>query len=256
MLNLAKILLLCCLFCSWILPVSAAPSSSPNPALEAQVLQIIRNHPEVILESVQAYQQQQYEQQKQQQQAALQEMANNSQALVGNSPITAAAEKVVLIEFSDFQCPYCRQISSTLKEFVSKHQEQVALVYKHLPLIQIHDQALPAAKAAWAAQQQGKFWQFHDQLFAQQDKLREDLYVTIAKELDLNLEQFNRDRNSDAANQAMQEDVAIAQFLGIQGTPFLAIYNRSVQNSKVKVFSGALQVSDLEDGLKQVTEQI
>jgi protein-disulfide isomerase len=255
MLNLAKLLLVCFLFCNWLLPVYAVPLSSPNSALEAQVLQIIRNHPEVILESVQAYEQQQYEQQKQQQQAAFRQMTNNSQVLIGNSPITDAAQKVVLIEFSDFQCPYCRKMSSNLKEFVSNHQGEVALVYKHLPLIQIHEQALPAAQVGWAAQQQGKFWQFHDQLFAQQNKLGEDLYLSIAKELDLNLEQFNRDRKSDAANKAIQKDVEIAQKLGIQGTPFLAIYDRSVQNSKVKVFSGAMPFSDLEDALKQVTQE-
>lgn len=252
-LYLVKLLLLLCLlfFCSSCqsLPVNIATASPVNSRLEEQVLQIIRNHPEAIVESVQAYQKKQYEQQQQAQQAFLQEMKANPQAAIGASPTTGASEqKIVLLEFSDFQCPYCAEAHSRLKQFMANHQHDVTLVYKHLPLSAIHAEAMPSAKAAWAAGQQGKFWQYHDALFDQQKKLGEALYVETAKKLNLDLEKFNRDRNGDAASQAIQQDIAIAQKIGITGTPFF------VMNGEA--FSGAVELSDLEDVLTRVSKSL
>lgn len=246
-LHLAKLLVLCLVFFSWSLPVHAATNSRVSARLESQVLQIIRDHPEVIMESVQAYQQQQYEQQQQAQQAFLQEMKANPQGMIGESPATGASEqKIVLLEFSDFQCPYCAQMHQRLKEFMANHQREVTLVYKHFPLTSIHAEALPAAKAAWAAGQQGKFWQYQDALFTQQEKLGEEFYVATAKTLNLDIEQFNRDRSGDAANRAIQQDMLMAQRLGIAGTPFF------VMNGEA--FSGAVQLSDMEDVLARVAQ--
>lgn len=168
--------------------------------MEEQVLQSIRAYPEVILESIQAYQQKKYEQLQQAQQAFLQEMKANPQEVIRESPTTGADEqRIVLLEFSDFQCLYCAKMHQRLKQFIANHQHQVTLVYKHLPL-SAHSEALPAAKAAWAANQQGKFWHYHDALFTQQKKLGEALYVGTAKSLNLDIKQFNRDRYSDGAN--------------------------------------------------------
>lgn len=245
-LYLAKLLLLCLVFLSWSLPVYAVTQSSIDSRLEGQILQIIHDHPEAILESIQAYQQQQKEQQQQKQQAFLQEMRANPQAIVGQSPTTGAAkQKIVLLEFSDFQCPYCAKAHQSLKQFVDTHQSEVTLVYKHLPLTRIHSEALPAAKAAWAALQQGKFWQYHDALFAQQEQLGETLYVATAKKLNLDLEQFNRDRNSDTALTAIEQDMVMAQKAGVQGTPFLAMNGEP--------FFGAVSLSEMEKVLARVS---
>jgi len=247
---LAKLLLLLCLlfFCLSCqpLPLNTATASPVDSRLEEQVLQIIRNHPEAIVESVQAYQKKQYEQQQQAQQAFLQQIKVNPKKVIGNSPTTGASEqKIVLLEFSDFQCPYCGEAHSRLKQFIANHQREVTLVYKHFPLSAIHPEAMSAAKAAWAAGQQGKFWQYHDALFDQQKKLGEALYVATAKKLNLDLEKFNRDRNGDAATQAIQQDMAIAEKIGITGTPFF------VMNGEA--FSGAVELSDLEDVLARVS---
>lgn len=244
---LAIVLLLCLIFFGWLLPVYAAIAIPIDPRLEEQVLQIIRDRPEVIVESVQAYQRQEYEQQQQAQQAFLQQMKANPQGVIGNSPTTGADDKrIVLLEFSDFQCPYCGEAHSRLKRFMANHQREVTLVYKHFPLTAIHPEALPAAKAAWAAGQQGKFWQYHDVLFEQQKKLGEALYVSTAKKLNLDLEQFNRDRTSNIVTNAIEQDMAIAQKLGLTGTPFF------VMNGEA--FSGAVQLSDLEAVLKRLDE--
>jgi protein-disulfide isomerase len=216
--------------------------------LKEQVLQIIRENPEVLIESVRAYDKQEKDKLKQARQSFLQQLASNPKSLIGDSPTTGAADqKIVMIEFSDFQCPFCSKASNTVKQFMDKHKDRVTLAYKHFPLTRIHPQALPSAKAAWAAQQQGKFWEFHNALFEQQDKLGDDLYLTTATKLNLNVEKFNRDRGSQGATEAIEKDQKLAQSLGLDGTPFFIING--------KTFSGAVDLSEMEAVLEQVSKK-
>ena len=230
--------------------VSCSSFSSPtgnlsNTELEQQVLQIIRDNPEVILESVQSYQQSKREEQKKVQQSLLQELKTNSKEILAKSPSTGAEDSnIILVEFSDFQCPYCARAQKTLKKFMAKHQDEVTLVYKHLPLTSIHPQAMAAAEASWAAGQQNKFWEYHDALFAQQKKLGEELYLDIAQTLNLDLEKFNSDRK--IATTAIEEDINLARKFDIAGTPFFAMSSLDNSNNKGQTFSGAIQLSDLE----------
>ncbi|MEM9273864.1 MAG: DsbA family protein [Cyanobacteria bacterium P01_F01_bin.143] len=228
------------LFIGWISLSGFASAAIANATLEEQVIQIILDHPEVLIESVQSYQKRKRQESKQKQQALLQEITTYPVSLIGNSPTTGAVgKKIVLLEFSDFQCPFCAQAESTLKEFMAQHQDLVTLVYKHFPLTQIHSYAQSAAEAAWAAQQQGKFWPYHDALFEQQKELGEDLYLAIAQSLNLDLEQFNRDRHSLAAKAAINSDIELAEQVGIRGTPFFALNGQ--------VLSLPLQISAMED---------
>ncbi|MDA0266561.1 MAG: thioredoxin domain-containing protein, partial [Cyanobacteria bacterium] len=91
--------------------------------------------------------------------------------------------------------------------------------FSNILLARIHPEAIPAAQAAWAAQQQGQFWPYHDALFARQPELGEDLYLALAQELELDIEQFNRDRASEGANAAIAQDLALAQELQLTSTP-------------------------------------
>jgi protein-disulfide isomerase len=226
----------------------AAGATPVDAKLKEQVLQIIRENPEVVIESLQAYDKQEKEKLQQARQSFLQQLASNPKSLIGNSPTKGSPDqKIVMIEFSDFQCPFCSKANNTVKQFMEKHKDRVTLAYKHFPLTRIHPQALPAAKAAWAAQQQGKFWEFHNALFEQQDKLGEDLYLTTAKKLNLNVEQFNRDRASQGATEAIEKDQKLAQSLGLDGTPFFIING--------KTFSGAVDLSEMEAVLDQVTQK-
>ncbi|MFB2938550.1 DsbA family protein [Aerosakkonemataceae cyanobacterium BLCC-F154] len=235
------ILLLTLIFFLWTSPAQAATKISPQ--LEEQVLQIIRQHPEAIVESVQAYQEKIQNQLVQAQQAFVQQMKTNPDAIIGQSPMTGSpAKKILLVEFSDFQCPYCAQAHKTIKEFMAKHQNEVTLVFKHFPLSNIHPEALSAAKAAWAAGQQDKFWQYHDALFTQQNKLGEQFYLETAKNLNLDLEKFNSDRQN--AEKAITEDMILGESVGISGTPFFVLNGAT--------FSGAVQLSDVEDVLARV----
>ncbi|PSN14524.1 protein-disulfide isomerase [filamentous cyanobacterium CCP5] len=146
--------------------------------------------------------------------------ARGPEAVLSSSPTKGAADApVTLIKFSDFQCPYCALAAEQMHDFVGSHEDEMRYVYKHLPLTQIHPEALPSAKAAWAAGQQGQFWAYHDALFANQAQLGEALYVKIATDLGLDLDRFNRDRASDAAQAAIDADVDLARALDIRGTP-------------------------------------
>jgi protein-disulfide isomerase len=230
-------------------PSQSGSSKPVSPELKAQVLQIVRENPQVILESLQAYQQKQQQQLQQARQSFLQQMITNPGAVIGDSPATGAAErKIVLVEFSDFQCPFCAKAHKTVKQFMDKHKDKVTLTYKHLPLTQIHQEALPAAKAAWAAQQQGKFWEYYDALFTQQEKLGEPLYVAVAEGLKLDMARFNKDRSGAAAEAAIQKDIQLAESLGINGTPFFTLNGETL--------SGAIELSEMESTLEQVRASV
>lgn len=137
----------------------------------------------------------------------------------GKSPVKGPANaKVTIIEFSDFQCPYCKRGHDTVEEVLKAYPKDVKVVFKHFPL-GFHKEAEPAAKATYAAQQQGKFWEFHDALFNNQDKLGTDFYLATAKELKLDEAKFKADMNSEAAAKQVKEDSELGSKNGIQGTP-------------------------------------
>ncbi|MGL5081164.1 MAG: DsbA family protein [Microcoleaceae cyanobacterium] len=240
--------IVCLVLVSCSKPAQSSDPTKVSPEFEQQVIQVIRNNPEVILQSVQAYQEKQQEDLKQSRGKFLDQMRTNPKAVIGNSPTKGSPDqKIVLLEFSDFQCPFCAKAHKTVQQFMEKRQGQVTLVYKHLPLTQIHPEALPAAKASWAAQQQGKFWEYQDALFTNQDKLGEDLYTKIAQDLSLDLEKFNSDRKSEAAATEIQADIQLASGLGIQGTPFFVMNGETL--------SGAVELSEIEAIFARVTKQ-
>lgn len=255
MLSLGKIkqiimtLLLCVVMLSFSLPVMAETKISPE--LKEQVLQIIRENPQVIIDSVQAYQQKKQQENAEKiqksQEDFISKLKNNPTIIIGDSPSKGAIDnKIVMVEFSDFECPFCAEASKTVKEFITKHQNEVKLVYKHFPLLQIHPQALPAAKASWAAHQQGKFWQYHDELFANQKDLGEDFYIATAKKLGLDVTRFNSDRNSKNAELSVRKDFELGVSVGVTGTPFFVFNDQA--------FSGAVQLSELEEVLTKIKQ--
>ena len=141
------------------------------------------------------------------------------QVKVDGSPTKGAANaKVTIVEFSDFQCPYCGRVGPTLARLLEEYPDDVRIVYKHLPL-SFHKQALPAAKASMAAERQGKFWEFHDELFKNQRQLTDERFVEIAKSLGLDTKKFEEDyRSAEVATQVAQ-DMNEARRLGVTGTP-------------------------------------
>ncbi len=138
---------------------------------------------------------------------------------VGESPVKGPADaKITIIEFSDFQCPYCKRGKENMDAVMKAYPNQVKLSFKHMPL-PFHQQATPAAKAAYAAGKQGKFWEMHDALFNNQEKLGAALFEEQAKTLGLDLAKFKADMASPDAEKEIKENVALATKNGIQGTP-------------------------------------
>ena len=139
---------------------------------------------------------------------------------------------VSIVIFSDFQCPYCSKLGPTFEELLVKNPETIKISYKHFP-IRGHEAAVPAAGAAIAAQKQGKFWEFHDQLFLNMKELKPEKFIEIATSLGLNLEQFKKDM-TDPQNMARvgkdQQDGAKA---GVKGTPAIYINGRNVKDRSV-----------------------
>ena len=141
----------------------------------------------------------------------------------GYNVLGEASASVTLVEFSDFECPFCASAAPILKQVVEKYPGQVRLIYRHFPLIQIHDQALPAAYAVEAAGLQGKFWQMHDAVFAKQKELSKQTLKQIAEEIGLDVEQWEADMGSDTVKKRVEQDQVAAAQLKLTGTPSLFI---------------------------------
>ncbi|NJK99621.1 MAG: thioredoxin domain-containing protein [Spirulinaceae cyanobacterium SM2_1_0] len=230
-------ILTACLWGLVLAPVQAAQVSSD---FEARVLQVIRDRPEAILDSLQAYQEQRRAEQLQARQDFLARLQTEPSVIVGRSPRTGASElRWVLLEFSDFQCPYCSRAVETVAQFVARHRSEVTLVFKHLPLSAIHPEARAAARAAWAAQQQGQFWPYSERLFANQERLGEAFYEELAGDLGLDLVQFAGDRQR--ADAAIDRDIVQAQQLAANGTPFFVLNGEIIEGAAdLETFEAAL----------------
>ena len=127
--------------------------------------------------------------------------------------------KVMIVEFSDFQCPYCGQVEGTLKSVLAKHEGVVALAFRDYPLSQIHPMALGAAEAARCAGEQGKFWEYHDLLFGDQAGLDHNGLIAKAAKLQLDAKQFDACVSSEKYKAAIQQDNQEGVRAGVNGTP-------------------------------------
>jgi protein-disulfide isomerase len=133
---------------------------------------------------------------------------------------------VTIVEFSDFQCPFCGKVEPTLKQIEDRYKGSVRIVWKHMPLSSIHENAVGAALAAEAAGKQGKFWEFHDKLFADQEKLGPDDLRQHARDLHLDMSRFDADVRDAAEKKKIDADVAEADALGVNSTPSIFINGR------------------------------
>lgn len=141
---------------------------------------------------------------------------------IGQAPRKGPANAAVtIVEFSDFQCPYCKRVQPTLRQLAAKYGDQVSLVFKDLPL-PIHPEAERAAQAARCAGAQGKFWEYHDALFAA-TALQRDSYAEIAKKLDLDAGEFQTCLDSGKQRAGLEADMQQARRLGFSGTPVFLI---------------------------------
>jgi protein-disulfide isomerase len=142
---------------------------------------------------------------------------------------------VVLVEYSDFQCPACRAYEPQLQQLSDEMGEQVALIYRHFPLKQIHLQSELSAQAAEAAGKQGKFWEMHDKLFETQEQWAENpkakaVMIDLAEELQLNVEQFKQDMGSKEIRGLVKADLLSALSERLNSTPSFFLNGERVTN--------------------------
>ncbi len=130
----------------------------------------------------------------------------------------SASAPIMLVEFSDFQCPYCRQVQPTLRDLLAKYTGRLSLAYRDMPLQQIHPQAQLAAEASRCALEQGKFWEYHDLLF-NSPKLDRDTLLELSRTLKLNDKQFESCLASGKFRAGVQHDLQEGMRAGVSGTP-------------------------------------
>lgn len=139
--------------------------------------------------------------------------------------------EITVVEFSDFQCPACRAVQPLLKEIEQSRGESVRLVYRHFPLRSIHPNAVSAAKAAEAAANQEKFWEYHDLLFEKQSEWEKEnapreRFISYAKDLGLDVDRFAKDFDGEEILKRIEEDERDGNTLSISGTPSVYVNNR------------------------------
>jgi protein-disulfide isomerase len=136
-----------------------------------------------------------------------------------NAPVT-------LVEYGDFQCPYCGAAYGELKQVRASLGDALRFVFRHMPLVAIHPMAELAAEAAEAAGAQGRFWPMHDALYENQRQLSPALVTALATRLGLDMARFTADLRSRRHAEKIRQDIAGAERSGVQGTPAFFIDGR------------------------------
>lgn len=142
---------------------------------------------------------------------------------------------VVVMEYSDFQCPACRSYYPMVKQLTTEFEDRAIFVFRHFPLLSIHPNAEFAARAAEAAGEQGKFWEMHDILYEKQNEWARvanvtPLFESYATLLALDLEKFKTDFSSDAVKDFVRAQRVHAVQAGLQGTPSFFVDGEQIRN--------------------------
>jgi len=139
-------------------------------------------------------------------------------------PKVKVSSPVVIDEYGDYQCPPCGQLYPELEQIKAEYGDQVKIVFHHFPLMKTHKNALLAAHAAEAARNQNKFWEMHDRLYRNQKDWAElpdprPVFESYARQLNLKIDQFNNDLQSNLIDQKISADIQRGTSLGVTGTP-------------------------------------
>lgn len=136
---------------------------------------------------------------------------------------------ITLVEFSDYQCPFCQKWHDQVyKQLMAAYPGQIRLVYRNLPLTQLHPQAMNAAEAALCAGDQNAYWQFHEKLFENSSALNDDLYSRLASDVGLDVSTFEACMTSHKHKADIEADMQFAINLGVQSTPTFFINGLAV----------------------------
>lgn len=151
---------------------------------------------------------------------------------IGEAPTLGDDDAAVtIVEWSDFQCPFCKRVTPTIEQIQDEYGDQVRFVFKHMPL-SIHPQAPGAHAAAEAAHRQGRFWEMHDLIFENQRDLDPATFERYAEALELDMDQFRNDVEAAEIKRRIAEDMQQAQTLGVTGTPSFFINGRFLSGAQ------------------------
>lgn len=144
---------------------------------------------------------------------------------------------VILVEYSDFQCPACGSYFPLVKKLMQEFDDRIKFSYRNFPLRQIHRNAEPAARAAEAAGKQGKFWEMHDLLFENQNEWSESMnakskFESYASQLGLNMDQFKTDRDSKEVGEKINKDYQSGVASRVNGTPTFFLNGKKIDNPR------------------------
>ena len=151
---------------------------------------------------------------------------------LGDAPVRGGENApVTIVEWSDFQCPFCNRVTPTLAKIRDEYGDQVRFVFKHMPL-PMHPQAGTAHAASEAARRQGKFWEMHDRIFANQRDLSIETLEGYAASMGLDMDQFRKDMKSEATAKRINDDLKQASSLGVTGTPSFFINGKFLSGAQ------------------------
>ncbi len=151
---------------------------------------------------------------------------------LGDAPIRGSkSAKITVVEWADFQCPFCVRVNPTLEQITKEYGDKVRFAFKHLPL-SMHTKARGAHQAAEAAHRQGKFWEMHDRIFAKPKDLNPTTYLRYANEIGLDIDRFDSDLSSSSVRKVIDDDLALAGTLGVTGTPSFFINGRFLSGAQ------------------------
>lgn len=207
-------------FGSPVVPAAEPEKAPSRQAIEEIVRDYILKHPEVLLESIRKMEERQREAQRQQARKAIaahrSALLNDPGSPVGGNP----RGNVTVVEFFDYRCPHCKRVVPTVKKLL-QDDPNVRFVYKEFPIL--GEDSLLAAKAALASRAQGKYVAFHNALMAAKESLNEAQVMKIAAGVGLDGARLKADMNKPETLAVIKGNYALAQALGIEGTPAFVI---------------------------------
>ncbi len=179
--------------------------------------------------------------------AAVRDRIARAAARSGRGPEDAA---VTIVEFSDFQCPYCARFQEeTLPQILSEYGDQVRFVYRDFPLTSLHANALKAAEASECADDQGKYWEYHDLLFQNQTALDDESLKGYAASLELDAATFDDCLASGKYTQEVAKDLQDGTEAGVQGTPSFFVNGMPIRGAQpYQAFQAAIEAALSEAG--------
>jgi len=182
-------------------------------------------------------------------------LAANAEVLLQQPRVDIAADgpskgpadaAVTIIEFSDFQCPYCSRALPALEEVMNLYPNDVRIVYRHLPLDNIHPRARVAAEASLCADDQGKFWEYHDVLFANNRALEDEDLRGNAETVGLDIDAFTQCMTEERHAVKVEADLEAGRAVGLSGTP--AFFVNGLLLSGARPVEDFVRLIDLELG--------